>query len=85
MFFVVTVIGVDEILPFSYLVFRVNGFHLYIVQRRLLKLLSQVGEGMLDVVAGALVSRIRRVASLIFRRDMGCFSGETHGVVWSML
>lgn len=76
--FVVTVVGVDEVLPFANLVLCVDRLHLDVVQGRLLHFLSQIRKRVLDVVAGALMLCVGRVASLLLGLDVRRLSNETH-------
>jgi len=77
-FFVVTVVGVNQVLPLADLVFCVNSLNLEVVEGGFLQLLPQVGERMLDVLGGTLVLSIVRVASLFRGIHVRRLSDESH-------
>lgn len=77
--FVVSVVWVDQVLPFADFVFGMYGLDFDVVQRRFLQLLSQIRERMLDVVGSALVLSIIGVANLFVGRvDMRRLSDKSH-------
>ena len=77
-FFVVTVIGVDQVLPLADLVLRVDCLDLDDVAGLFLQLVPEISERRRDMLGGTLVLCISRVASLLRRVNMRRLSNKSH-------